>query len=198
LNCSEKETLVLTDDLLIGVGSERKCYLHPEDKEKCVKIAYKISPRTKARCKREIKYSLKYSNLPESFSSIPKYFGKVNTNLGIGHVFELVLDYDGNISSKLSEYIKKNELNKALQDKISELYDSFIQSRVIVSDFHQGNIVVKKKNPKDFELVVIDGYGNSDFIKIADHISLFRKKKLLRKFNRLLSALHLPPLGVVS
>jgi hypothetical protein len=193
LNYSEKETLILTDDLLIGVGSERKCYLHPEDKEKCVKIAYKFGPRTKARCKREIKYSLKYSNLPESFSSLPKYFGKVNTNLDIGHVFELVLDYDGNISSKLSEYIKKNELNKALQDKISELYDSFIQYRVIVSDFHQGNIVVKKKNPKDFELVVIDGYGNSDFLKFADHISFFREKKLSRKFNRLLSSLHFLP-----
>ena len=198
MNYAEKETLRLTNDSLTGVGSERKCFIHPHDKRKCIKITYKFGRRTVARCKREIKYSLKYSNLPESFSSIPKYFGKVNTNMGIGHVFELVLDYDGNISSKLSEYIQKNELNKALQDKISELFDSFIQYRVIVSDFHQANIVVKKKNPTDFELVVIDGYGNSDFIKIADHISFFRKKKLLRKFNRLLSSLHLPPLGVVS
>ena len=182
--------------MLIGVGSERKCYIHPHDKRKCIKITYKFGQRTSVRCKREIKYSLKYSSLPESFSSIPKYFGKVNTNMGIGHVFELVLDYDGNISSKLTEYIHKKELKKPLKDKISELHDSLLQARVLVSDFHPGNIVVKKNNAEDFELVVIDGYGNSDFIKIADYSRFFLKKKLMRKFTRMLAQLGLPNEGI--
>jgi len=198
LNYSEKETLRLTDDLLIGVGSERKCYLHPEDKEKCVKIVHKFGPRTKARCKREIKYSFKYSRLAQKLSSIPRYYGGQRTNLGQGQVFELILNYDGTISDKLSEHTKTSKANQLLYTKITDLYSSFIEFGIVVSDFHAENIVVRKKNALDFELVLIDGYGNSDFLKIADHISFFRKKKLLRKFNRLLSPLHLPPLGTVS
>ncbi len=182
--------------MLIGVGSERKCYIHPSDKRKCVKITYKFGRRTKVRCEREIKYSLKYSNLPDDLSSIPQYFGRVNTNLGEGHIFELVLDYDGNISSKLSEFIKTNEPNKSLTDKISDLYRSFLQSRVLVSDLHPGNLLMQKSSMYNYQLVMIDGYGNSDFIKICDHSRFFLKRKLKRKFKRMLAQIGLPNEGI--
>ena len=182
--------------MLIGVGSERKCYIHPRDKRKCIKITYKFGRRTAARCKREIKYSLKYSSLPYSSSSIPQYFGAVNTNFGYGNVFELVLDYDGNISKKLSEYIKTNEPNNSLTDKISGLYQSFLQSRVIVSDLHPGNLVLQKSSADNYQLVMIDGFGNSDFIKICDYSRFFLKKKLMRKFTRMLAQLGLTNEGI--
>ena len=191
-----QEILNLNEDKLIGIGSERKCYIHPHDKGKCIKITYKFGRRTKARGRREIKYSLKYSNLPDHLPSIPQYFGKVNTNLGIGHVFELILDYDGNISSKLSEFIKANEPNKSLTDKISGLYQSFLQSRVIVSDLHPGNLVLQKSSADNYQLVMIDGFGNSDFIKICDYSRFFLKKKLMRKFTRMLAQLGLPNEGI--
>ena len=191
-----QETLNLNEDKLIGVGSERKCYFHPRDKRKCIKITYKFGRRTASRCKREIKYSLKYSNLPYDLPSIPQYFGTVNTNLGCGHVFELVLDYDGNISKKLSEYIKTNGLNNSLTGKISSLYRSFLQSRVLVSDLHPGNLLLQMPSVDDYHLVMIDGYGNSDFIKICDYSRFFLKKKLMRKFSRMLTQIGLPPEGI--
>ena len=191
-----QEILNLNEDKLIGIGSERKCYFHPRDKRKCIKITYKFGRRTASRCKREIKYSLKYSNLPYDLPSIPQYFGTVNTNLGCGHVFELVLDYDGNISKKLSEYIKTNGLNNSLTGKISSLYRSFLQSRVLVSDLHPGNLLLQMPSVDDYHLVMIDGYGNSDFIKICDYSRFFLKKKLMRKFSRMLTQIGLPPEGI--
>ena len=191
-----QEILNLNENKLIGVGSERKCYFHPRDKRKCIKITYKFGRRTASRCKREIKYSLKYSNLPYDLPSIPQYFGTVNTNLGCGHVFELVLDYDGNISKKLSEYIKTNGPNNSLKGKISSLYRSFLQSRVLVSDLHPGNLLLQMPSVDDYHLVMIDGYGNSDFIKICDYSRFFLKKKLMRKFSRMLTQIGLPPEGI--
>ena len=182
--------------MLIGVGSERKCFIHPHDNRKCIKITHKFGRRTVARCKREIKYSLKYSTLPDHSRSIPQYFGKVDTNLGDGQVFELVLDYDGNISNKLSEYIKTNETNISLKDKISDLYQSFLESRVLVSDFHPGNLVIQKSSVDNYQLVMIDGFGNSDFIKICDYSHFFLKKKLIRKFRRMLIQIGLPTEGI--
>lgn len=192
----KQETLNLNNSMLIGVGSERKCFIHPHDDRKCIKITYKFGRRTVARYKREIKYSLKYSNLPVHSRSIPQYFGKVETNLGDGQVFELVLDYDGNISNKLSEYIKTNETIISLKDKISDLYQSFLESRVLVSDFHPGNLVIKKSSAENYNLVMIDGFGNSDFIKICDYSHFFLKKKLIRKFRRMLIQIGLPTEGI--
>ena len=111
--------------------------------------------------------------MPYDLPSIPQYFGTVNTNLGCGHVFELVLDYDGNISKKLSEYIKTNGPNNSLKGKISSLYRSFLQSRVLVSDLHPGNLLLQIPSVDDYHLVMIDGYGNSDFIKICDYSRFF-------------------------
>lgn len=34
--------LILKDEDFIGKGSERACYLYPEDKNKAVKVTYKI------------------------------------------------------------------------------------------------------------------------------------------------------------
>ena len=188
--------LKLTENCLIGVGSERKCYLHPENEKKCVKVTYKFGRRTKVRCEREIKYSFKYSMLPQHFKSIPRYFGKVDTNLGEGHVFELVLDFDGQISTKLSDFIQMNQPGDSLTKKICELYRTFLESRVLVSDFHPGNLVLQKSSADDYQLVMIDGFGNSDFIKICDYSRFFLKKKLVRKFKRILIQVGLPTEGI--
>ena len=103
---------------------------------------------------------------------------------------------EGNISKKLSEYIKTNEPNNSLTEKISDLYRLFLESRVLVSDFHPGNLLMQMPSVDDYQLVMIDGYGNSDFIKICDYSRFFLKKKLMRKFTRMLAQLGLPDEGI--
>ena len=38
-----REMIVLSEDLLLGEGNERKCYVHPESVELCVKVNKKHS-----------------------------------------------------------------------------------------------------------------------------------------------------------
>ncbi len=53
---NQKIITTLNDDLFIGEGMGRKCYIHPDDKDLCIKIP---SKRGKRSSQREINYWLK-------------------------------------------------------------------------------------------------------------------------------------------
>jgi hypothetical protein len=184
--------ITLDENLLIERGSERSCYRHPKSPNRCIKIIDKHSRRTKARDKREIKYIKRYKRAPKPLTIIPNYFGEIRTNLGSGHQFELILDYDGNISTKLSDYVRENGTSDYMHEKIITTYHTFLESNAVVSDLHPGNLLVQKKTKHDYQLIMVDGFGNSDFVMICDFSRFFTKKKLIRKFRRMLVNLKLP------
>jgi len=163
----------------ITEGSQRLIYAHPDHSELCIKV-----PKTESNQRyvsREIKYTQKYQN---KIKSIPAYHGIIQTNLGQGYVFDLVKNYDGSISQTLREYAEQGGDRDIIKQKIEALYDLFLIKHIIVSDLHAGNILVKHISETEFELWLVDGIGNSDFVKICDWFMFFHKKKLIRKFTR--------------
>jgi len=183
----------LNPDLFIGKGRERICYRHPLDKGKCIKIVHHPSPRTASRIKREEKYHYRYLQNDPKCKFIPKFYGQIKTNLGHGQVFELITDHNGSISEKLIDCVQQEVAFIKLEEKVLDLFRGFLEMKALVSDFHPSNVVIRRLSEDEFELVVIDGFGNSDFIKIADHVPYFRRKKLIRKFRRFMLMLKLSP-----
>ena len=62
---------------------------------------------------------------------------------------------------------------------ITKTYKTFFEHKVLVSDPHPGNILVQKEDSKsDISLKLIDGFGNSGFIKMCDYSVFFIKKSL--------------------
>lgn len=180
----------ITPKHYITEGCQRLLYHHPENKDLCIKIPKENSNQRYVQ--REISYTFKYK---DKINCIPLYHGTVETHLGKGYVFDLITDYDGAISQTLQtvrdKSIKsKDDLNE-LEKKIQHLYKLFFEQHIIVSDLHPGNILVKKISASDYELWIVDGLGNSDFIKICDISKIFLKKKLIRKFTRLTHTLKL-------
>ena len=188
--------ITLDENLLIERGSERSCYRHPESPNRCIKIIDKHSRRTKARNQRELKYIKRYKRPPNPLEIIPCYYGEIQTNLGLGHQFELILNYDGSISDKLSNYIKENGTSDYIYQKIVDAYHRFLDSNAVVSDLHPGNLLVQEKHNHEHKLIMIDGFGNSDFVMICDYSRFFTKKKLMRKFKRMLTNIGLPTSGI--
>jgi hypothetical protein len=124
---------------------------------------------------------------------IPNYCGTTKTNLGVGYIFERIKDWDSSDSENVSDYLANNSHQKKVGLLILEMYKTFLKEKVLVSDLHPGNILVQKNDFKsDISLKLIDGFGNSDFIKICDYSDFFMKKKLMRKFIRLNKGLGLP------
>ncbi|MDR2099710.1 MAG: hypothetical protein LBP40_02630 [Campylobacteraceae bacterium] len=87
---TKKQNVILSEKEFIGKGQDRKCYIHPKNSSLCIKMLIERESLAKKQFSREIKYNekLKKQNIP----ILPKYYGKVSTNMGDGYLFEFIKD----------------------------------------------------------------------------------------------------------
>lgn len=167
----------------IGRGNERKCFIHPDDKTKAIKVSYE---RDKGRSKQsdiEIKY---YKQLQKrknmSWVHLPQFYGEVETDQGKGFVVELIYDYDGSISKSLEYYMNENGV-EPYKKELERYKEYFLQYGVI---FNYGmmpkNILRRRTSEAESELVLIDGLGEVSFIEFPNRFLYFARKKILRRW----------------
>jgi hypothetical protein len=119
----------LEPSLLIARGGHRSCYLHPDDRHKCIKVLHeswkdinrrKNDPFRVLRRKRHYdenlteqhEIQLLQKKLGPKFSRhFPQCYDFIETNEGPGLVTELIKDVDGTISPTLTSYLKKSGMN---------------------------------------------------------------------------------------
>lgn len=106
---NKDKQLILTEADLLGQGAHKKVYRHPEDPARCVKICFKEDDED---IRRELDYRHRCKRTYYS-QMLPKYCGTVETNLGTGYVFELVRDFDGQMSRTLQTYLENPGLCEA-------------------------------------------------------------------------------------
>jgi hypothetical protein len=169
----------------VGKGNHRVCYVHPENENLCIKIALvKESIETL----REQKYYKHLQNRNISWDMIPEFHGDIDTNLGIGSVFDLVLDYTGQVSKTLEYYLSTNEITQehyeglSISLKLLRVY--LLENRIISTELRPENIVCKIMKSGDYRLILVDNIGNSELIPISNYSKYFAKKKILRKWKR--------------
>lgn len=177
--------LQLNDSLIIGEGAHRRCYLHPYDREKCIKIVKDSNDIVQIL---ENKYYAKLEKSNILWKHLSRRFGTVETNLGIGNVFELVSDFDENISLSISHYlgIKDNsEMNSEVIHKaLTELKYFLCENKIIVRNLRPYNMLFKRINCQDGHIVIIDNIGHhKNRFHLTDHVHFLAKKNLLRKWQ---------------
>ncbi|RXJ55304.1 YrbL family protein [Candidatus Marinarcus aquaticus] len=178
--------LILKDEDFVGKGNERACYVHPEDRNKAIKITYegnnrKISKQTQL----ETKY---YQELIKrgmnDWKHLPEYFGEVETNKGKGFVVELVRDYDGEVSKTFAYYLEKDGV-KAYQKELEEYREYFVKNSII---FNYGmmpkNILLRKNSESDCDLVLIDGLGDVSHFTLPNKIPYFARRRINRRWMK--------------
>jgi hypothetical protein len=108
---------------------------------------------------------------------IPRYYGEIETNLGKGSVFDLVMDYNDTVSKTLVYYFSSDDKTEEHYNGLSEslyfLKDYLLQHQIITLTLDPKNIACQKINARNFRLFIIDNIGN-----------IFAQKKILRKWNR--------------
>ena len=170
---------------LVGTGHHRECYRHPGNNNLCIKII--VSGNAKE-IRREKKYYRRLQKRGVSWDMIPRYYGEIETNMGSGSVFDLVLDHDGAISKNLKHYLSSNELTEANYNRLSDALDLLknylLQQQIITMTLNPNNILCKKLASGSLRFYVIDNIGNSDYIPICNVSRYFAKKKILRKWKR--------------
>lgn len=187
----QKKYLMINDSILdlssgleIGKGSSRVCFLHPHDRNKCIKITHLSHSKETMN---EVKYYkiLKKRGIVWDFLS--KYYGSVETSLGKGEVYDLIRDYDGKVSKTLSFYLQKEERTKTLENPIlllANLKKYTLKQGIVVKDLNTKNILYQKNDEINVKLIIIDGIANNDHLPFSKYISYFREKKIKRLWKR--------------
>lgn len=169
----------------IGKGAHRECYRHPENKNLCIKII--ASGHTKE-SEREKKYYKHLEKRGISWEMIPQYHGDIQTTLGQGSVFDLILDQDASISKTLGYYLSSQEKTKKYYDSLTNslfaLKKYLFDNRIITMNLDPSNILCQRSEDKISRLFIIDNVCNTEFIPISSYSNFFAKIKLSRKWDR--------------
>ena len=88
----------------LGTGRHRKCYAHPADTQRCIKIVYHRGDGGDKEIRRELKYYAHLSRRLKDWSGLPRYHGTVETDCGTGYVYDVITDFDGKPSITLSDF----------------------------------------------------------------------------------------------
>lgn len=178
--------VILKEENFVGKGNERACYIHPNDKNKAIKITYEDNNRkTSKQTKLEIDY---YKQLQRrgmnNWKHLPQYFGEVTTNKGDGFIVELIRDYDGEVSKTLASYIIENGIDN-YKKELQEYKKYFLENLII---FNYGmmpkNILVRKNSENDFDLVLIDGLGDVSHFTLPNKIPYFARRRIERRWDK--------------
>ena len=94
----------------IDKGALQKCYIHPENENLCIKVKIDENHKDHTRVDREVQYykKIQKKNIKNCFWA--KYHETLDTNFGIGYVYDLIRDETTNeVSKTVSEYLSLDD-----------------------------------------------------------------------------------------
>ena len=174
---------------LIGQGASRFCYLHPQDKQKCVKVP-KNSQALKD-IRREIMINtLLQPVLGDCISSCEKDI--IATDKGPGMVCELIRNYDGTVSlpiKRANRTADKGYDVHSLEPSMNLFFEKIIENDIFFFDFNFGNFVFQFTAPQKLKLVYTDVKslnvnGYLGFLKLDKFISPLARIIMFRRIRR--------------
>lgn len=173
----------------IGVGKERACFLHPWDPTKAVKVQ---KGEIKKQTQRELKfYRTLQRRKMDNFKHIPRFYGKVQTNLGEGFVVDLITDFDGNTSRSLNWFFEQGYPLSEFDVYLEDLKQYMLQNLIVFNNRRSPfNLLFKRVSDCEARIVVIDGLGDHAAIKCFDEFSYFARRKINRRWTRFLTSLQ--------
>ena len=170
----------LKDTTPIATGTNRACYIHPQDGQKCIKIT--ISGNHKE-SNREIDYYKFLQKQNISWDMLAQFYGVIDTDMGDGEVVELIRDENGEISKSLDYYFRKSDVDmEFFIKKLLDMNRYLEKENIYIKDLNAVNIVYQK-GTKNERLVIIDGLSHSNYIPFGRH---FVKKKIQQSWEHLI------------
>ena len=194
-------TLRLGDREPFAVGGTRRCYVHPEDEALCVKVlrpdrtpeARRAAASGWRRLKRlpsfddQRKEHRAYQRLKRlgqlDYTHVPRFYGLVETDQGLGIVTALFRDSDGGFPKNLEQLLPSG-MSEPLQRAIGEFKDWLCRERFLTRDLLPHNIIAVADSRERFRLVIVDGIGNSEFLPVSHWFKLCARAKIERKIRK--------------
>ena len=192
------DILQLSDLEPFAIGGTRRCFVHPDYANRCIKVLrsdrtpearraiasgwrrYKRLRDFDDQWKERTVYEYLLREGTQSWSHVPEYFGCVQTDLGLGIVTALFRDHDGGFSKNLEELIPGG-ISDCLAAAIIEFKEWLRATLFLSRDLLPHNIIAVAESDERYRLVIVDGIGNSEFIPISTWFKGFARMKIERK-----------------
>ncbi len=190
--------LTLDESMFIAKGSERKCYIHPEDDSKLIKIQFDNSIGRNQNDV-DVFYYNYMTKHKKSFSHIPAFHGEVETNYGPGLVFSLIREYDKQPSKTFEQVVQEKLLSPELEIKLlSSLKRYLNENSIVFGDVVLSNVLCQEYEQGKYRLMIIDGLGSRRFnfkFWLQTHSSFFTKLRIKKQWRKFLSRYELVKSG---
>lgn len=191
INTKDKKVLNLSEDLFYGAGRHKKCYLHPENENLCIKIAYNRGGQTDLL--REIDYIKVLKRRNKNYDILPQYYGEIETNLGHGYLFEVIRNFDKSKSITLQEILLSPELFKQNFDLtvklVKELKEKLFDNEIITMGLFPENIIFQKISPTNYKVRIVNDMGSGVLIPLEYYFHYFAKAKVARRWEQFINTL---------
>lgn len=177
----------------IGGSAVRECYVHPLDRNLCVKVVKHKADLPDLT--REI--SVAKLLAPYLKDYIVRYDdGLVETDKGLGLVCELVRNEDdGELALSLAQYQERFGADD-VEPELRKVLESLIRDNLFFYDFNRSNFVVKRMASGGKKVVFIDlkGFHKNHymgFLKMERYIAPLARNIMFRRMRTLYRELNL-------
>lgn len=184
MNRSLNKKIHLPPSLLIASGRQRACYQHPDYPDLCIKVHH--TGRDDKETLREVRYYKRLARKNRSVTTISQYFGTQETDHGLGYIFQLIKDKNGNTSQTLDYYLRNKSAYLKHKSNMKLAYNEFkkkVFSESIVSmALKTYNIVYQLGHSPHGRFFIIDNLGSANLIPLDYFSSTLAKSTLKRRF----------------
>ncbi len=143
---------------------------------------------------REINYIDVLNRRHKDYSILPQYFGKIETNLGTGYVFEIIRDYNGNKTQTLEDFITSPTIFAENFDLIvhllKNLKNELYKNEIITMVLFPENILFQKTDENTYRVRIVNDMGSAVLVPLEYYFTHFAHTKIKRRWKMFLNVLR--------
>ena len=188
-------------------GGNRKCFVHPNNKDRCLKVVHlglaekikKSKPWYKKlrssgsfddNLREQAAYNqkaLKNEN-QDVWIHLAKWYGMTETSIGMASETELIRN-----GEEIAETLESYLFREGLTDEISEAIKNFhiwLRAHLIFTKNLIPHNLVLYKNDNKMIIKIIDGLGSQAFLPLSNYSNYFAKRYIERRIELMWSRIH--------
>ena len=188
-------------------GGNRKCFVHPNNQDRCLKV---VHPGLVEKIKKNKPWYKKLrsndsfdDNLREQaaynqkalrdenqdlWMHLAKWHGMKETNIGMASETELIRN-----GEEIAETLESYLFREGLTDEISEAIENFhiwLRAHLIFTKNLIPHNLVLYKNDNKMIIKIIDGLGSQAFLPLSNYSNYFAKRYIERRIELMWSRIH--------
>ena len=188
-------------------GGNRKCFVHPNNKERCLKVVHpglvekikqskpwykklRSSDSFDDNLREQAAYNqkaLKNEN-QDVWIHLAKWYGMTETSIGMASETELVKNGE-EIAETLESYLFREGLTDEINEAIEDFHTWLRKHLVFTKNLIPHNLVLYKIDNK-LIIKIIDGLGSQAFIPLPNYSSFFARRYIQRRIELMWSRIH--------